>query len=83
MVFTCDQCGKHFTLGSDMELPPGWFGFHIAIADSDGYIPSHERDTYDHFCSIECVSEYVAGGDLKERLYLADKPDKSKDEEDE
>jgi hypothetical protein len=58
-----------------MELPPNWIGVQIAIANSDGYIPPHERDIYMHFCSIECLSEHADGDDFKERYYLADKMD--------
>ncbi len=81
VVFTCDQCDKHFTLGFDMELPPGWFGVQIAIADSDGYIPPHEREIYTHYCSLDCLAESVVDDDLKERFYLADKLDKDDEEE--
>lgn len=83
VVFTCDMCESHFTVGNDMELPPGWIGVQMAVADADGYIPTHERDIYIHFCSLQCLGEYMSGDDMKERYYLADRTDNSMSDDEE
>lgn len=80
IVFMCDRCDKHFTIGNDMELPPGWLGVQLAIADSNGYIPTREREVYMHFCSLECLSEFIDSDELKERFYLVDKQEDSEEE---
>ncbi len=62
-------------LHNDMEMPPYWIGFQVAIADSDGLIPDHERDVYTHFCKQECLIEFVNStevNEINERILLVD-----------
>lgn len=55
-----------------MELPPGWLGLQVVIADTDGCVPDHEREVYCHFCTQECLAEYTASDEMRQRLALAD-----------
>lgn len=55
-----------------MELPPGWLGLQVVIADIEGCVPEHEREVYCHFCSQDCLVEYTASVEMRQRLALAD-----------
>jgi hypothetical protein len=80
--FTCDNCDKEYMLSDGMELPPSWIGVQIAIANTEGMIPEHEQEVYLHFCSIECLSDYVKGNDMMDRFLLADRPVEDEDDDD-
>ncbi len=59
-------------MDDSMDMPPYWFGAQFVIADQEGAIPMHERDIFLHFCSQECLAEYAAGQEIKERESLVD-----------
>ena len=82
VTFFCDSCETEFMLEEEsMELPPGWLGMQVVVADSDGCVPDHEREVFCHFCSQECLFEYAASKQMLERLLLVDKDsDQGKDE---
>ena len=87
VTFCCDACDTNYMLDDDlMELPPGWLGMQVVIADSDGLIPEHEREVFCHFCSQDCLVEYASSDDMRQRLVLADQsiesppPDGTNDE---
>lgn len=71
----CDACDTHYMLeASDgQDLPPSWFAVQIVIADSEGVIPMHERDVFLHFCSQECMVDYIKSDTFKERTLMADR----------
>ena len=73
ITFKCNNetCGLQYTIEEEMEMPPHWFGLQLAIADSEGMIPPHERDIFQHFCSQRCLVEYVASKIIKTRYLLA------------
>ena len=73
--FSCDSCEKIWFIDKeeDLELPPYWIATHLGIADAEGFIPEHERNSYMHFCSIDCLKEYVNSNDLKRRKCEVDK----------
>lgn len=56
-----------------MELPPGWLGMQVVIADTDGCVPDHEREIFCHFCSQDCLAEYSSSNELRHRLATIDK----------
>ncbi len=70
VTIICNVCGTEYMLPNDMELPPLWIALQIAIADTDGCIPDHERDNYCHFCSTECLKDFAGGDDLLQRISL-------------
>lgn len=73
VTFRCDACDTNFMIDEEsMELPPGWLGLQVIIADSDGCVPDHEKEVYCHFCSQNCLTEYAASGEMRQRLALAD-----------
>lgn len=74
IVFYCDSCDTQYTVSDMMEIPPDWIAVQVAISDSEGAIPPHERDVYNHFCSLECFKSYVRSGEFKERIVFANKP---------
>lgn len=65
-----------------MELPPGWLGLQVVIADTDGCVPDHEREVYCHFCSQNCLVEYTASIEMRQRLALADNNEGDEEAED-
>jgi len=74
ITFKCDSCDTNFTIDEQaMELPPGWLGLQIAVADSDGCIPEQEREVFGHFCTRACLVEYISSQQIMERLCLTDK----------
>lgn len=83
ITFKCDICGTEFQINEDFELPPGWIGSQITIANSQGYIVNQEREVYSHFCSRECFSEYIGGEQFSLRLALVDRPIDPDDNNDE
>lgn len=73
ITFRCDSCDMNFMINEEsMELPPGWLGLQVVVADVDGCVPEHERDVYCHFCSQDCLVEYTSSVELRQRLALAD-----------
>jgi len=73
VTFRCDACDMNFMIDEEsMELPPGWLGLQVIIADTEGCVPDHEREVYCHFCSQDCLVEYTASGEMRRRLALAD-----------
>jgi len=72
VTFRCDACDTNFLISEEMELPPGWLGLQVVIADTDGCVPDHEREVYCHFCSQDCLAEYTASDEMRQRLALAD-----------
>ena len=73
VTFCCDCCDTNFMIDEEaMELPPGWLGLQVVIADTDGCVPDHEREVYCHFCSQDCLAEYTASDEMRQRLALAD-----------
>lgn len=73
VTFRCDSCDKNFIIDEEiMELPPGWLGLQLIVADTEGCIPEHEREKYSHFCSQECLIENVAGDETRRRLCTPD-----------
>lgn len=73
VTFCCDACDTEFMIEEElMELPPGWLGMQVVIADTDGGVPDHEREVYCHFCSQDCLVEYTASNEMRQRLALAD-----------
>lgn len=71
--FRCDACDLNFMISEEMELPPGWLGLQVSIADTDGCVPDHEREVFCHFCTQDCLTEYVSSPAMRERLILVDK----------
>lgn len=73
VTFRCDACDTNFMIDEEqMELPPGWLGLQVVIADTEGCVPDHEREVYCHFCSQDCLVEYTASDEMRQRLALAD-----------
>ncbi len=73
VTFRCDSCEvEHITKGT-MDMPPYWIGMQLAISDNTGAIPPHEQDHYQHFCSIECASDYMKSKSFKKRKTMVDK----------
>jgi hypothetical protein len=70
--FSCDGCGKQYSLEENMDLPPQWLGVQIAISDNEGTILKHEQEYFSHFCSIECLTDYSKSEELKERMLMSD-----------
>lgn len=73
VTFYCDGCETNYLISEEMDMPPGWMGMQVLIADSDGSIPEHEREIFCHFCSQDCLIEFVASQEMRERLALADR----------
>lgn len=57
-------------MGEEMELPPYWMGCPVSIANGEGTI---NGEVFIHACSLECLSEYMLGEVMKEKLMLIDK----------
>lgn len=71
ITFRCDVCDTNFMIDEEtMELPPGWLGLQVVIADTDGCVPDHEREVYGHFCSQTCLIEFAGSTELRRRLCL-------------
>ncbi len=66
-----------------MDIPGHWFAVQIAIADKDGLVPHQERDLFQHFCSQQCVVDYVKSDEVRERLCSINQPYEDDDEDDE
>ena len=80
--FQCDTCDTNFMINEEtMELPPGWLGLQVVIADSDGCVPNHEREVFCHFCCQDCLIEYASSAAMRERLVLTDKDIDEEEEE--
>lgn len=80
VTFKCDACETNFMIDEEaMELPPGWLGMQVVVADTDGCVPEHEREIFCHFCSQDCLIDYSSSSDLRHRLAMADKPEASED----
>lgn len=80
--FQCDACETNYMINEEtMELPPGWLGFQVVVADSDGCVPDHEREVFCHFCCQRCLTDYVSSSAMRERLILADKDIKADGDE--
>jgi len=76
VTFKCDACDTNFMIDEDlMELPPGWLGMQVVVADTDGCVPEHEREIFCHFCSQDCLIEYSSSDELRRRLAIVDKVD--------
>jgi len=74
VTFKCDACETNFMIDEEsMELPPGWLGMQVVIADTDGCVPEHEREIFCHFCSQNCLVDYSSSDDLRHRLATIDK----------
>ncbi len=58
-----------------MEIPPGWLGLQLVVADTDGCVSEHEHELFYHFCSQKCLVAYTAGDNVRRRLCMADKKD--------
>lgn len=72
VTFRCDACDQNYMIEIEsMELPPGWLGLQVVIADIEGCVPDQEREVYCHFCSQDCLIEYTASDDMRQRLALA------------
>lgn len=76
--FVCDFCEQNY-LGFDandpdinLDMPPGWMGVQIVLADSEGLIPEHEQQVIRHFCSKQCLAEYIRGEEFKRRIAMVD-----------
>ena len=74
IVFYCDSCDVQYTVADTMEVPPDWIAVQVAAADSEGAIPPHERDVYNHFCGIECLKSHIRSEAFNERIIFANKP---------
>jgi len=72
VTFKCDACETNFMIDESMEMPPGWLGMQVAIADSDGCVPDHEQDVFCHFCSQDCFVEFASSDEMRSRLAMAD-----------
>ncbi len=82
VTFRCDACDTNFMISEDsMELPPGWLGMQVVVADSEGCVPDHETEIYCHFCTQACLVEYTASQEMRHRLIMADKSEDPNDEE--
>lgn len=82
VTFRCDACDTNFMIDEEqMELPPGWLGLQVVIADIEGCVPDHEREIYCHFCTQECMVEYTASDEMRQRLALADADDTDESED--
>jgi len=81
VTFKCDACETNFMIDEElMELPPGWLGMQVVIADTDGCVPDHEREIFCHFCSQNCLVEYSSSNELRHRLATIDKAEDPEDE---
>jgi len=58
-------------LEDQMDMPPYWMGIQLAIANGEGMVPMNNKDTFLHFCSVECLAEY-ADQDLREMVLVVD-----------
>jgi len=83
VTFRCDACDQNYMIVEEMELPPGWLGLQVVVADIEGCVPDHEREVYCHFCSQECLIEYTVSDDMRRRLALAISDSDEEDDEDE
>jgi len=84
VTFKCDTCDQNFTIDEDsMELPPGWLGLQIVVADIEGCIPEHEQENYSHFCCQGCLMKYTSSPEIRRRLCMADSNSLDEDEDDE
>lgn len=73
VTFSCDACETEFIIDErHMDLPSGWIGLQIVVANSDGCIPEHEQEVFEHFCSQKCLTEYAASDEVRTRLAMAD-----------
>ena len=79
--FKCDTCDREHMLDEGMELPPNWMGVQIAFSNAEGIIPEHEQEVFNHFCSLQCLAEFVQSEEVKERFYLSDEDDDDEDDE--
>jgi len=83
ITFKCNCCDQEYTISSEMEMPPHWFGIQVAISDEHGLIPEHERDIFLHFCSQKCAVEHIANKEMTDRFYFVDRYNQDEGEEDE
>lgn len=75
ITFKCDQCESNYVSDPSLDMPPYWIGTQFAIANSDGLIPEQETEVILHFCSKECLTNYIKGEDFKRRLAIIDDVD--------
>ena len=72
VTFTCDACDQNYLINDSMEMPPGWLGMQVAIADTDGCVPDNEQDVFCHFCSQNCFMEFASSDEMRRRLVMVD-----------
>lgn len=72
ITLICDNCEKHFSLSTGMDLPPYWLGVQVAIGNEDGNAMGG-AEMYNHFCSQECFQEYAGGEEIKYHLTMIDR----------
>lgn len=63
-------------------MPPHWIGVHLAISNKDGHFPEREIDVFNHFCSTECLIEYLRSQEFRERRLTVDAAEEEGEEED-
>lgn len=84
VTFRCDACDQNYMIDKEsMELPPGWLGLQIVIADTEGFVPDHEQEVYCHFCTQDCLIEYTASDDMRQRLALTVAVEEEEDDDEE
>lgn len=82
-TFICDSCGEEYLVTSEfLLLPPHWIIFQPLITDKYGLINNKEEESsLLHFCSTQCVAEYVFSQQFSERVLLVDDDEDEEDGE--
>lgn len=62
-TFSCDACGTEYMIDENlpMELPPGWMLIQPSVANSEGFVADYYREVWFHFCSTQCMQEFMLG----------------------
>jgi hypothetical protein len=77
------MCEVEYTIEQKMDLPPYWIGVQLALSNVNGFIPSHEREVFNHFCSMECLTVYLQGEEVLQRKSLVDRSFDDDEDDDE
>lgn len=85
--YICDSCEQEY-LATDQipKLPPHWICIKPFVVNKDGFVVGdQEIEVLLHFCSHECVVEFMKSEEFKEWILLAsmegDEDDNDDDED--
>ena len=74
LTFNCETCELQYSINSNiLTMPPHWVSIQVMVSNIDGLVTEHEEvSPLYHFCSIDCLSEFVRSQQFKERVLMVD-----------